>query len=254
MFDALRSGLREAGGIDKAVSSASVVQPVGMFRVRRKTTVSEVVRDVMNSILSSEPKIGLNGITVHRPKQIQILMTDLRKWEFTPDFPVDAALLGLSVDVSLKSIELIRDEESGHPAILITTASSVKPDVMIVCELEEVQATPDEHLKKRVSSLAVEHAVPKRYLPEVERVVGVAWGRGIAQKCMTQAFPIRGQSVSLDEAEAVARMIVKDLVKEQVVGAGLFFWMQLGYWLVKIIAALIQSNDARSVVVSRKGL
>ena len=248
MFDAIRSGLREAGGAVDSASSASFagVTPVGMFRVRRKATISATVREVLDAVLTDEPVIGLNGIKLHRPKQIQILMSDLRKWEFTPDFPVDAGVLGVQIDVSIRSIEIVRDEETKHPALLITTASSMKPDVMIVCDVDEV-VDPSDTAAARVSRNTARfidmHNVPQKHRATITEAVGVAWGRGIAQRCMAAELPEVG-AVGIDEAEAVAEMIVKDLVHQKVVGAGLFFWMQLGYWLVRIIAALIQADRA----------
>ena len=247
MFEALRSALREAGGIEGTVPSASFVgaSPVGMFRVRRKVSVKEVVRDILEAVLSDDPVIGLNGIRLKRPKQIQILMTEMRKWEFTPDFPVDAAVVGISVDVSVRSIELVRDDESGFPALLITTASSVKPDVMLICELESpVEDTEAVDKQRAAQQLFDKHAVPQKYRGEIQKAVGAAWGRKIAQTCIASEIPIRGQAISIGEAESVATMIVQDLVHQQVVGAGLFFWMYLGYWLVKIITALIQLDNA----------
>ncbi len=247
MFEALRSGLREAGGAVNSASSASFVgvSPVGMFRVRRKATISATVREILDAVLSDDPVIGLNGIKLHRPKQIQILMSDLRKWEFTPDFPIDAGLLGVQIDVSVRSIELVRDDETWHPAILITTASSMKPDVMIVCDVDEVIDNADTAVAKvarDTSRLIERHKVPEKHKAAITEAVGVAWGRGIAQRCMSSELPDGGHAIGIEEAESVATMIVRDLVHQKVVGAGLFFWMQLGYWLVKIIAALIQSD------------
>lgn len=247
MLQELVSGMSDAAGIEGSVLSASAV---GLFRIRRKVSIKAAVRDILESVLSDDSIIGVNGIRLHRPKRIQILMTDMRKWEFTPAFPVDAAVIGISVDVSVKSIELIRDEESGFPAVLITTASSVKPDVMLICELEsaEPEVVSDVESKRLEARLLFDkHQVPAKHRQSIETAVTAAWSRNIAQSCIASEIPKQGCVVGIDQAEDVATMIVQDLIHKQVVTAGLFFWVQLGYWLVKIIAALIQDGDSRRV-------
>jgi len=235
----------------------SEIRPVGMFRVRKQVTVSQLVRNILSAVQGDADSIQVDGtdITVHRPKQIAVTITGLRKYEFQPDFPVDVSLMGISVSVNIRSVEIVTDEETGQPAVLVTTAGALKPDLMIVCDLDArkpetpERADDDEaSLRDVVTMLCNQHLVPEKYRDRVIGAIGVAYGpRRIAHRVLVAqgAGPIEG-GVSGAEAETVARSIVEGLVQERVVNCGMLFWFQLGYWLVKIITELLRYQNSRS--------
>jgi len=170
----------------------------------------------------------------------------MRRWEFTPNFPVDATLLGMDVSVDISSVELVRDDETGHPAILLTTASSLKPDVLLVCDVG-ADPGPEEQTIPEVRRTTVERfirqiAVPPKYREDVQRSVGVAYTSGIAQRAMASGgIPATGP-VKMADSDRVAKQIVVALKEDGVVQGGILFWFQLGYWLIRIISLLIRSE------------
>lgn len=229
-----QSTVRTVGGV--TIASAET----GMFTVRRKMEVSAKVEDILAAILTGSGPIVIDGIKIGRPKSIQITMTEFKRWEFSPAFPVSVSVMGIDVSVDVGSIELIQDGQNG-PALLVTTASSVKPDLLIGFTLkvdrpEILERVPDE---SEVATEFERHKVPAKHRAKIRDAVGAAWGP-------KQIAPIRMAAVQgrmdLEGAEKLARVIVQELVDQKVVSAGLFFWMQLGYWMVKIIAALIQAR------------
>lgn len=242
MFYELRSAFREAGCVEKSVS------PVGLFIVRRTMSVSDVVKSAMTAVLTDNPVIESNGIKIHRPHAISILMTDMRKWDFTPAFPVSAQLLGMDVSVDVKSIELVKDSESGNPAVLFTTTSSLRPDVMLICETgnSKPDTKPDSADNVRLAEterLLALRAVPQKYHAAVRQSIVTAWATGTAQSCIVRGLQVGSDGITIEESEAVAEMIVNDMIaKKQIAGVGWFFWFQLGYWLIRIIAELIRGN------------
>jgi hypothetical protein len=218
------------------------VKAVGMFRIRRSITVTEFMRDILAAVLSDLPQIAVAGLIVHRPGSISIQMTGFRDWKMTPPMPISVTALGTNISFDVSEVQLVEDEETGHPALLVTTASGLKPDLMMVFDVsadEPVEPRQDAPSHEELSTLFIRHQVPKKYCMVIENVVGVAWGaQQLAPKRMN-AF--RG-TMTQESAEDTAELIVQDLIDQQVVRAGLFFWIQLGYWLVKIIAALIQAR------------
>ncbi len=79
----------EAAETERVVPPVSSgVGPVGMFRVRKAITVSELVRNLLAAVQSESSVINIVGtdIVVHRPETISVKITKLRKYEFTPDF------------------------------------------------------------------------------------------------------------------------------------------------------------------------
>ena len=247
MRDAIIEALREAGATERSVPASSYkgAEPVGMFRVRRNVTIGEMLRKIMDAVLGTDKVIDVDGIRVRRPREIAIRMIEMRRWEFTPNFPVDATLLGMDVSVDLSSVELVRDDETGHPAILLTTASSMKPDVMLVCDVGEKPSedqTIPEVRRKAVERLIQQMDVPQKYQLDVHRSVGVAYTSGIAQRAMASSgIPATGP-VKMEDSDRVAKQIVVALKEDGVVQGGILFWFQLGYWLVRIISLLIRSE------------
>jgi hypothetical protein len=210
-----------------------------MFTVRRTIEVSSKVEAILASILSGSGPVEIDGIKIGRPKELQIKMTEFKKWEFSPPFPVSVAVVGIDLSVDVGSIELMQGEDG--PSLLVTTASSVKPDLLISIKVKSDRpnvpdAAPDD---AELNDQFQRNQVPEKHRRKIREAVGAAWGP-------KQIAPIRISAVQgrmdLEGAEKLARVIVQELVDQKVVSAGFFFWMQLGYWLVKIIAALIQAR------------
>lgn len=229
-----QSTVRTVGGVTIASAES------GMFTVRRKIEVSAKVEEILAAILMGSGQIVIDGIKIGRPKSIQVTMTEFKRWVFSPAFPVSVSVMGIDVSTDIGSIELIQDGQNG-PALLVTTASSVKPDLLIGFTLkvdrpEILERVPDE---SEVATEFERHKVPAKHRAKIREAVGAAWGP-------KQIAPIRMAAVqgsmNLEGAEKLARVIVQELVDQKVVSAGLFFWMQLGYWMIKIIAALIQAR------------
>lgn len=236
---------------------ATDVKAVGMFRVRKPITVTALVKNLLAAIQGPDRSIKVDGtdITIHRPETITMTISGLRKFEFSPDFPVDVSIMRMNVSVDIRSCEVVTDEETGQPAVLVTTAGKLKPDLMIVCDLEsqapkepDQSQTDEASLQETVAMLCNQHLVPQKYRGEVLKAVGAAYGpKRIAQRVMVACGAGPGDvGVSGQQAETVAKAIVQDLQRERVVGTGLLFWFQLGYWLVKIFTELLRYQNSRS--------
>lgn len=222
--------------------------PVGMFRIRKPITVSALVRNLLAAVQGDGSVINVVGtdIVVHRPEVITVKITGLRKYEFTPDFPVDVAVMRLGVSVNIRSIEIVTDDETGHPAVLVTTASSLKPDLIIVCDLEQTPVNPDNRVFKpgsnEVLMICNQQLVPRKHQEAILDAVDVAYGpKAIALRHVVACSNGPGRTgFDVDTADQLARAIVEDLIKEKVVSAGFLFWWQLGYWMVRIFAELLK--------------
>lgn len=236
--------------------SQTDVRAVGMFRVRKPITVSAVVRNLLAAIQGPDRSIQVAGtdITIHRPETITLTISGLRKFEFSPDFPVDVSVMRMNVSVNIRSIEIVTDEETGQPGVLVTTAGKLKPDLMIVCDLGSGEpngprpADNDEPgLQETAEMLCNQHLVPEKYRDSVLQAVRVAYGpRRIAQRVIVACGAGPGDVAFTGErAETVAKAIVRDLQRERVVGTGILFWYQLGYWLVKILVELLRYQNSR---------
>lgn len=250
-------GILEVAEQERTVPSASAaVGPVGLFRVRKQITVSALVSNLLAAVQGDGGSISIAGtdIVVHRPEVITVKITKLRKFEFSPDFPVDVDVMRLGVSVDIRSIEIVTDEESGHPAVLVTTASSLKPDLMIVCDIEtEKPSGPDESELCRdevVSALFNQHLVPAKHQAAIRNAVRVAFGpRAIAQRTIVACGNGPGSpAFDASMADGLAKSIVVSLVQEKVVSTGLLFWFQLGYWLVRIIAELLKMQHTNQML------
>ena len=246
MIPVITSGLREVACTERSsevrnLGGRIVATTSGMFQVHREIQVSAKIESLLASILTGTGPVEFDGVKIGRPASIQITMTGFKRWEFSPAFPVSVTLLGgIDVAVNLASIELVN--ENG-PALLVTTESKLKPDLLISftvkADAPEVPAgVPSD---TEVDGQFEKHKVPSKHREKIRQAVGYAWGP-------KQIAPIRMQAVQgnldADEADKLARVIVQELVDQQVISAGLFFWMQLGYWLIKIISALIQARRA----------
>lgn len=243
MNSVIASGFREIActerqGTVQTIDGVTVASAgTGMFVVRRKIEVNAKVEDVLSAILTGSGPIEIDGIKIGRPKSIQITMTEFKRWEFTPAFPVSVAVMGIDVSADIGSIELIQDGANG-PALLVTTASSVKPDLLIgfTIKVDKPEVTGSAPDASEVDREFERYKVPAKHRAKIHEAVGAAWGP-------KQIAPIRMSAVQGDvSADEVAKSIVQDLIDQQVVSCGLFFWMQLGYWMIKIISALIQAR------------
>jgi hypothetical protein len=226
--------------VSSAFGQAMTAEVSGMFRVRREVTVSQFVRNVIAAVLSDSPQIEINGIIIHRPQSIAIQMTGFREWTMTPDMPISVSALGTHVSFDVSSVKLVTDEETGCPALLVTTASRLKPDVMLLFDVGHEEVTNDDSpSSSELYTQFMIHDVPEKHQSRIADAVACAWGP-------KQIAPVRMSAsqgpLTIDGAERLARLIVQDLIDQKVVSAGFFFWMQLGYWMVRIIAALIQSR------------
>jgi hypothetical protein len=226
--------------VASAFGQAMTAEVTGMFRVRREVTVSQFVRNIIAAVLSDSPQIEVNQIIIHRPQSIAIQMTGFREWTMTPDMPVSVSALGTHVSFDVSSVKLVTDQETGCPALLITTASRLKPDVMLLFDVGHEEVTKDESpSSSELSSQFMIHDVPEKYRGKIADAVACAWGP-------KQIAPIRMSAsqgpLTIDGAERLATLIVQDLVDQRIVSVGFFFWLQLGYWMVKIITALIQAR------------
>jgi hypothetical protein len=220
--------------------TADVSNVSGAFKVRRSVTVSQFVRNIIAAVLADSPQIEVNGIIIHRPQSISIQVAGFREWTMTPDMPISVSALGTQISFDVSSVKLVTDDETGCPALLIATASRLKPDVIIVFDIGHEEVTNDE--SPSASELQTQfmiHDVPEKHQARIADAVACAWGP-------KQIAPVRMSAsqgpLTVDGAERLAKLIVQDLVDQKVVSAGFFFWMQLGYWMVKIIAALIQAR------------
>jgi hypothetical protein len=158
----------------------------------------------------------------------------------TPALPISVKMLGTKVAFDVASIELVRDEDTGGPGVLVTTSSSIKPNVFIVFDVgqppQPADSKSDVPLDDEVKRLFKHYGLPAQHREDAIVAVREAWGpRRIAVRRMIAS---QGNA----DSKVVAKQIVQDLVNERVVSMGLFFWFRLGYWLVKIISALIEAR------------
>lgn len=238
MIPVITSGLKEVACTERQPSYTGVFG-AGMFTVRRKVEVKATVADLLASIMSGVGPVEFEGIKIGRPEVIQITMRGFKRWEFSPNFPVSVSVMGADISVDISSMELIQDN---GPALLVTTASNLKPDLLIGFTLAvnkpevPVGNVPD---KAEIDQVCSRLNVPVRYRQDAIKSVAYAWGPN--QIAQTRMMAVQGP-MDEDGVDRLAKVIVQELVDQRVVSAGLFFWMQLGYWLVKIISALIQAR------------
>lgn len=230
----------EAAGAGKSAQSAAI-QPSGFMRIRRAIEVSAFLQRILSAMIADTPEIEVDGIRIYRPADIQIRMTGFRQWSMTPAFPVSVSVMGTQVSVDVSNVQLTTDPELGFPAIMITTASALKPDIMLILEgrQEDEESQEDAPEPEEVATLIARYKVPQKYQLQVMNAVKYAWGP--KQLAPARMKAITG-TVTQDSADGMAKEIVNDLMDHQVVSGGLFFWMQLGYWLIRIISALIKAR------------
>jgi len=237
MLGVFGEALREAAATDRVVPSGVFG---GMFRVTRRVTVSEFASRILTAVMANAGDVEVDGIIVHRPGSIQITMAGFRSWKMTPALPISVKMLGTKVAFDVASIELVRDEDTGGPGVLVTTSSSIKPNVFIVFDVgqppQPADSKSDVPLDDEVKRLFKHYGLPAQHREDAIVAVREAWGpRRIAVRRMIAS---QGNA----DSKVVAKQIVQDLVNERVVSMGLFFWFRLGYWLVKIISALIEAR------------
>ncbi len=140
--------------------------------------------------------------------------------------------LGVSVDI--RSIEIVTDEETGHPAVLVTTASSLKPDLMIICEMEPAEPESTDRTYRpttdEVSMVCNQQLVPHKHIGKIQEAVSAAYGpKAIVQRNAVACSNGPGQlGFDVETADQLARAIVEDLVREKVVSTGLLSGSSLG--------------------------
>ena len=207
--------------ISEAFEQAIVrdVKAVGMFRIRRSITVSEFTREILAAVLSDQPQIVIAGLIIHRPGSIAIQMNGFRDWRMTPPMPISVTALGTNISFDVSEVQLVEDEETGQPALLVTTASRLKPDVMLLFDVGHEEVTKDESpSSSELSSQFMIHDVPEKYRGKIADAVACAWGP-------KQIAPIRMSAsqgpLTIDGAERLAKLIVQDLVDQRIVSAGL---------------------------------
>lgn len=236
MLGVFGEALKEAAASERVASSQVFG---GLFRVTRRVTISEFVRRILAAVLADTGDIEIDGIIIHRPGVIQITMTGFRSWKMTPAMPISVKMLGTDVAFDISSVELIRDEDTGGPGVLVTTSSSIKPNVLIVFGVAQPDpAVPSSGVPSadEIQKLLKKHGVPSQHKQVAETAVKEAFGpRRIAVSRMAAS---QGNA----DSKMIAKQIVQDLVEQRVVSMGFLFWFRLGYWLVKIIAALIEAR------------
>jgi hypothetical protein len=214
----------------------STIPVVGMFRVRRTVEISPKMQQIVAAVLSGQNDIRIDGI--------RIVVPTVRKYTFESPLPVYVTVAGIELDVSVRSVELV--VEDGQPAILVTTDSSLKPDLVVVLSVLE-EHTPDDRfpVDDATDRALFDLEVPKQYHETAKKAMRHAWQYGIAQGVMGSMIPKAPKLSNPPELEPAAKEIVRMLVQVQVVQMGWFFWARLGYWLVKILIMLMQANQVQ---------
>lgn len=237
VMGAVRSGLAECVTSERqAPTMFSTIPVVGMFRVRRTVEISPKMQQIVAAVLSGENDIRLDGI--------RIVVPTVKKYSFETPLPVFVTVAGIELDVSVRSVELV--VEDGQPAILVTTDSSLKPDLVVVLSVLEEQ-TPSERFRvdDATDRALFDLEVPKQYHETAKKAMRHAWQYGIAQGVMGSMLPKTGGVLSKKQMEPAAKEIVRILGEAQVVQMGFLFWFRLGYWLVKIVMMLMEANQAQ---------
>jgi len=213
---------------------------VGLFRVRRELDVSPQVQKIAESVLDGDKDIRIGGIRIVIPVS--------RQYVFATPLPVFVAAVGTEFNVSISKLELIRDEQTSQPAILVTTASSIKPDLVVVLAVLPENKPDTEPSGFDISLITTKllqtNRVPAQHTAAIIKATQHAWRTGMATQTASRMLPKTGKKASQHQLEAAAREIVKQLVDQQVVTMGLFFWMRLGYWLLTIIMLLLEQPDS----------
>jgi hypothetical protein len=240
----MRDGLAECVQSERTAPNIFSASPVvGMFRVRRTVEISEKLQQVVQAILDGQNDIRLDGI--------RIVVPTTRRHVFEPALPVFVTMMGTELNVSVASLELI--EDSGQPAILVTTESSLKPDLVLVLSVLPNVAPEDREQKLRIADmtdrLLLDLQVPKQHHEQTREATRHAWVHGIAQDVAGTMLPKTGRFASPPQLKAAAREIVQQLADQQVIQMGWFFWARLGYWLVKIVMALLEEQQVHETRV-----
>jgi hypothetical protein len=234
VMGAIRDGLAECVTSERqAPTMFSTIPVVGMFRVRRTVEISPKMQQIVAAVLSGQNDIRLDGI--------RIVVPTVRKYTFETPLPVFVTVAGIELDVSVRSVELV--VEDGQPAILVTTESSLKPDLVVVLSvLEPVPAPgPDKfRVDDLTDKLLFGFSVPSKHHEPIKKATRHAWQTGLARKTMGDMLPKTGQFADPENVKKTAEQIAKNLGEQQVVQMGVFFWFRVGYWLVKILMALIE--------------
>lgn len=237
MLGVFGDALREAAASERVAPSQAYGG--GLFRVTRRVTISEFARRILSAVMADTGDVEIEGIIIHRPGSIQITMDGFRSWKMVPAMPVSVKMLGTSMSFDIASVELVRDEDTGGPGVLVTTSSSIKPNVLIVFDVAQSNpSVPSSGVPSsdEIQKLLKRHGVPSQHKQVAATAVKEAFGpRRIAVNRMAAS---QGNA----DSKVIAKQIVQDLVEQRVVSMGFLFWFRLGYWLVKIIAALIESR------------
>lgn len=245
VMGAVRSGLAECVTSERqAPTMFSTIPVVGMFRVRRTVEISPKLQQIVAAVLSGQNDIRLDGI--------RIVVPTVRKYTFENSLPVYVTVAGIELDVSVRSVELV--VEDGQPAILVTTESSLKPDLVVVLSVLEEQLPapgPDEfRVDDLTDKLLFGFSVPSKHHEPIKKATRHAWQTGMARKTMSNMLPKTGEFADPENVRKTAEQIVKNLGEQQVVQMGVFFWFRVGYWLVKILMALIELQRKDDVVAT----
>lgn len=239
VMGAIRDGLAECITSERpAPTMFSTIPAVGMFRVRRTVEISPKMQQIVAAVLSGQNDIRLDGI--------RIVVPTVKKYTFENPLPVFVTVAGIELDVSVRSVELV--VEDGQPAILVTTESSLKPDLVVVLSVIEEQ-TPEERFRvdDATDRALYDLEVPKQYHETAKKAMRHAWQYGIAQDVMGSWLPKTGAAASQKDLELAAKEIVLQLGQAQVVQMGFLFWFRLGYWLVKIVMMLMEANQVQAM-------
>ncbi len=239
VIGAIRDGLAECVTSERqAPTMFSTIPVVGMFRVRRTVEISPKMQQIVAALLSGQNDIRLDGI--------RIVFPTVKRYTFENPLPVYVTVAGIELDVSVRSVELV--VEDGQPAILVTTESSLKPDLVVVLSVLEEQ-TPDERFRvdDATDRALFDLEVPKQYHETAKKAMRHAWQHGIAQGVMGSMLPKTGGAASQKDLALAAKEIVLQLGQAQVVHMGFLFWFRLGYWLVKIVMMLMEANQVQAL-------
>lgn len=235
VLGAIRAGLAECITSERpAPTMFSTIPVVGMFRVRRTVEISPKMQQIVAAVLSGQNDIRLDGI--------RVVVPTVRKYTFENPLPVYVTVAGIELDVSVHSVELV--VEDGQPAVLVTTESSLKPDLVVVLSVLE-EPNPDDRfpVDDATDRALFDLEVPKQYHETAKKAMRHAWQYGIAQGVMSSMLPKDAVVLSQREIEAAAKQLVRVLGDAQVVQMGFLFWFRLGYWLVKIVMMLMEANQ-----------
>jgi len=196
----------------------SSVPVTALFRIRRTVEISPKLQEIVAAVLQGDRELRVDGI--------RIVIPTTRRYDFSPALPVFVSALGTEINVSVASLELVEDEATGQPAVLVTTESSLRPDLVVVlsCLPEPAPAPSLEEFRvdDLTDKLLYGLSVPSKHHEQIKKATRHAWTTGVARKTIGDMLPRTGEFAAPENVEKTAEQIVKYLAEHQVVQMGMF--------------------------------